>query len=409
MRYKCHGDANSIDIPPPLSYSVNVVNVPVGQEWERVVVVGGGPAGLAAAAMLKARGITALVLDQADEVGASWKTHYDRLHLHTVRWLSNLPGLRIPRREGKWVARDGVVRYLKDYASHHDLRVRLSATVTSIGRDDAGWEVRTNNGSIRADAVVIATGYNNEPVIPQWPGAASFKGQLMHSNTYRNGLSYTGKDVLVVGTGNSGAEIAVDLVESRARKVWLSVRTPPNILRRQLGGLPTQVIGVILRRLPVPAVDRIAGATQRLTVGDLSRYGMPAPERGVYTRVLTEERIPILDVGLIRALKRRDIMVVPAVESLDGSEVVLIGGSRLAPDAVIAGTGFRRGLEDLVGHLGVLDEKGTPVVHGGVTHPLAPNLYFIGYSNPLSGNLRELGIDARRIARVVAAPPSHAL
>jgi putative flavoprotein involved in K+ transport len=381
--------------------SVKVVNDAMDRQWERVVVIGGGPAGLAAATTLKAKGVTALVLEQADEVGASWKGHYDRLHLHTVRWLSDLPGLHIPRREGKWVARDGVVRYLKDYANHHDLRIRLSTTVTSIGRNDSVWEVGTNTGSLRAESVVIATGYNHEPIIPHWPGAADFEGKLAHSSTYRNGLPYTGKDVLVVGAGNSGAEIAVDLVEGRARKVWLSVRTAPNILRRQLAGVPTQVIGVVLRRLPVAAVDKIASATQRLTVGDLSRYGMPTPERGVYTRVLSDERIPILDVGLIRALKRRDIMVVPGVESLDGAEVVLKGGTRLAPDAVIAATGFRRGLEELVGHLSVLDEKGTPVVHGGVTHPLAPNLFFIGYSNPLSGNLRELGIDARRIARAV--------
>jgi putative flavoprotein involved in K+ transport len=160
-------------------------------------------------------------------------------------------------------------------------------------------------------------------------------------------------------------------------------------------------IGVLLRKLPVGAVDRIAGATQRLTVGDLSKYGMPAPERGLYTRLLSEERIPILDVGLIRALKRREVTVVPAVESLEAADVVLEGGRRLRPHAVIAATGFRRGLENLVGHLGVLDEKGTPFVQGDATHPLAPNLYFIGYSNPISGNLRELGIDARRIARAL--------
>jgi putative flavoprotein involved in K+ transport len=388
---------------PPAPTNVNVVNARMADLTERVVVVGGGPAGLAAAAMLKAAGMTPLVLERSDEIGASWKAHYDRLHLHTVRWLSGLPGLDIARREGRWVSRDGVVRYLKDYATHHDLRIWLSSNVKSIDRHDSQWAIETSNGSLLSDAVVIATGYNREPVIPAWAGAATFEGELVHSSTYRNGSRYTGKDVLVVGPGNSGAEIAVDLVESRARKVWLSVRTAPNILRRQLAGLPTQAIGVLLRKLPAAAVDKIASATQRLTVGDLSKYGMPPPERGLYTRLLSEERIPILDVGLIRALKRREVAVVPAVENLEGADVVLEGGRRLRPDAVIAATGFRRGLENLVGHLGVLDDRGTPVVHGNVTHPLAPNLYFIGYSNPISGNLRELGIDARRIARALGA------
>lgn len=369
---------------------------------ERVVVVGGGPAGLAAAAVLKHHGIDALVLERAKEVGAGWSSHYDRLHLHTVRWLSGLPGLRLPRREGKWVARDGVVRYLKEYARHHRLRIRLSTAVTSVRRDGPAWVVEIEGGSVRAGAVVIATGYNREPVMPRWPGADGFTGELLHSSAYRSGAAYTGDDVLVVGAGNSGAEIAVDLVENGAAKVWLSVRTAPNILRRDLAGLPTQVVGVALRRLPIRVVDRVAAATQRVTVGDLSRFGMPAPERGLYTRVLTEERIPILDVGLIGALKRGEVEVVPAVAGFEGGEVILSGGGRLVPAVVIAATGFRRGLESLLESLDVLDEKGTPVVHGAVTHASAPGLYFIGYSNPLSGNLRELGIDARRIARAIA-------
>ncbi|HJR45531.1 MAG TPA: NAD(P)/FAD-dependent oxidoreductase [Actinomycetota bacterium] len=371
-------------------------------ERERVAVVGGGPAGLAAAATLRSRGISALVLDRSDEVGASWKAHYDRLHLHTVRWLSALPGLRIPRQEGKWVPRDGVVRYLKDYARHHDLRIALSTEVTGLRRDDGLWQLATNRGIFRADAVVIATGYNREPVLPPWPGLDGFEGELIHSSDYRNGFAYTNKDVLVVGAGNSGAEIAVDLVESRARNVWLSVRTAPNIQRRDVAGFPTQMIGIVMRKLPVPVVDTLSKNMQRLAIGDLSKYGMPAPERGVYSRVLEDERIPILDVGLIRLLKEGRVTVVPAVERFERRSVILAGGRQLEPDAVIASTGFRRALDDLVGRLGVLNAKGRPIVHGDKTHPAAPDLYFIGFTNPLGGNLRELGIDAKRIARAVA-------
>jgi cation diffusion facilitator CzcD-associated flavoprotein CzcO len=207
----------------------------------------------------------------------------------------------------------------------------------------------------------------------------------------------------VVGTGNSGAEIAFDLVEGGAGQVSLAVRTPPNILRRDLAGFPTQVFGVLFRHLPPRLVDPVAAATRRLTVGDLTRYGMPRPPRGVYTRAREDDLIPILDVGLIDMLKRERVRVVPAVDRFEGSDVVLAGGPRLAPDAVIAATGYGRGLEPLVGHLGLLGEKGRPIVHGPATHPDAPGLHFIGYTNPISGNLREVGIDARRIARVVAA------
>lgn len=91
----------------------------------------------------------------------------------------------------------------------------------------------------------------------------------------------------------------------------------------------------------------------------------------------------------------------PAVEAFDGPDVILVGGKRVTPQAVVAATGFRRRLEELVGQLGVLDASGTPLFNGATTDPRLPDLYFIGYSNPLSGNLRELGIDARRIVRSI--------
>jgi putative flavoprotein involved in K+ transport len=365
------------------------------------LVVGAGPAGLAAGAMLQRHGAEPLLVDRMGRVGDSWRQHYDRLHLHTVRWLSNLPRLPIPRSEGKWVSRDGVARYLEAYARHHRLNVVLGTEVTRLDLDGE-WRASTTDGAIRADTVVIATGYNRFPFLPKWPGREGFTGELIHSSSYRNPQPYRGRDVLVVGTGNSGAEIAVDLVEGGAGRVVLSVRTPPNILRRDLGGFPTQVLGVGMRRLPPRLVDTLAAATRRLTIGDLSRYGLPHPPRGTYTRVREDDRIPILDVGLIDMLKGRRVRVVGAVEGFDGPEVVLADAERLRPDAVIAATGFRRGLDELVGHLGILGRHGRPVVHGPATHPEAPGLYFIGYTNPLSSNLRELGIDARQIARAVS-------
>jgi putative flavoprotein involved in K+ transport len=368
-------------------------------ETHRSIVIGAGPAGLAAAASLQRERIETVVLEQAS-VGSSWRNHYDRLHLHTVRWLSGLPGLPIDRREGRWVSRDGVVRYLERYARHHDLDVRTGVGVERVIRQDGGWTLSTTQGEMHAPHLVVATGFNREPFLPEWPGREGFTGEILHSAAYRNPSSYRDKDVLIVGTGNSGAEIAVDLVEGRARQVMISVRTPPNILRRDVAGFPSQVVGVLIRRLPVRMVDRIAAVMQRITVGDLAAYGMPAPAAGLYTRA-NQDSIPILDVGLIRLLKKRRVRVVAALEAFEGGDVLLSDGTTLRPDAVIAATGFRRGLEDLVGEFGLVGPTGRPVVHGDRTHPNAPNLYFIGFTNPISGNLRELGIDARRIARAV--------
>ena len=269
-------------------------------------------------------------------------------------------------------------------------------------RDTTRWIVRSPQGDRSAEAVVVATGYNHTPDIPPWTGLDTFGGEVLHSTAYRNAAPYAGRDVLVVGTGNTGAEIAVDLVEGGAESVRIAVRTPPNIMHRDVAGFPSQALGVATRRLPPAVIDRLSLVMQRLTVGDLSSHGLPPPPRGVHTRA-SEGVIPILDVGLIRMLKDGEVQVVAAVERFEGHDVVLVDGSRVQPDAVIAATGFRRGLEPLVGRFGVLKSNGQPAVHGGRSDPRAPDIYFIGYTNPLSGNLREVGIDGRRIAKAIAA------
>ncbi|MGW4271530.1 flavin-containing monooxygenase [Streptomyces seoulensis] len=377
---------------------------PPGHADRPVYVVGGGPGGLAAAYALRARGVRAVVLEKSDRVGAAWRGHYDRLHLHTTRRLSALPGLPIPRRFGRWVARDDVVRYLEKYAEHHELEIVTGVEVSRIERapDGTGWLLRATGGrELTGGAVVVATGHNHTPRLPDWPGRAGYTGELLHARAYRDPAPYAGRDVLVVGVGNTGAEIAVDLVEGGARRVRLAVRTVPHLVRRSTAGWAAQYTGVLCRRLPVVLVDRLARPLARLSVPDLSAHGLPRPETGLYSRV-RQGAIPVQDVGLIDAVRTGRVEVVAAVEGFEGGEVVLADGARIEPDAVIAATGYTRGLTDLVGHLGVLDDRGRPLVHGPRTAADAPGLYFTGFTNPISGMLRELAIDAGRIARTVA-------
>ena len=369
-----------------------------------VLVIGAGPAGLAAAGALRHYGIGATVLERSDAVASSWRGHYDRLHLHTVRWLSHLPGYKLPRSYGNWVAKDDLVQYLERYVEVHNLDVRTGVDVKRLERDGDGWIAHTDAGALWAPRVVVATGYNKHPFLPDWPGLESFTGDLIHSAHYKNPAPYAGKNVLIVGTGNSGAEICVDLIEGGAAHVQLSVRTPPTVLRRDQNGFPSQALGVVMRHVPARVMDRLWPAVQRTAVGDLTKYGFPKSAPGAYSKFLRDDVVPILDVGLVDLVKAGKVEVVAAVERFDGSDVVLADGTRTSPDAVIAGTGFRRGLEPLVGEFGVLEPtKGRPVVHGAETHPNAPGVHFIGYTNPISGMLREIAIDARRIARAIAA------
>ncbi|MBT1098787.1 NAD(P)/FAD-dependent oxidoreductase [Streptomyces sp. Tu10] len=370
-----------------------------------VYVIGGGPGGLAVAASLRARGVRAVVLEKSDRVGASWRGHYDRLHLHTTRRWSALPGLRMPRRFGRWVGRDDVVRYLEKYTEHHGLEVVTGVEVTRIDRapDGSGdWQLTATGGRVlRGRAVVVATGFNHTPRIPDWPGRDTFTGELLHAARYRAPAPYADRDVLVVGIGNTGAEIAADLAEGGASRVRIAVRTVPHIVRRSTAGWPAQATGILVRRLPVRLVDRAGAVMCRIAVPDLAAQGLPRPDTGLYSRV-RQGAIPVQDVGLIDAVRTGAVTPVAAVASFDKDTVVLADGTRLTPDAVIAATGYDRALEPLLGHLDVLDGRGRPVAHGGRSPKGAPGLYFTGFTNPISGMLREMALDAERIAKRVA-------
>ncbi|GAA3788143.1 flavin-containing monooxygenase [Streptomyces phyllanthi] len=369
-----------------------------------VYVIGGGPGGLAVAYALRAQGLRAVVLEKSDRVGASWRKHYDRLHLHTTRRLSSLPGLPIPRRFGRWVARDNVVRYLEKYAEYHELEIVTGVEVSRVERtaDGADWLLHATGGrELAGSAVVVATGYNHTPHVPDWPGREAFTGELLHAGEYRNAEPYAGRDVLVVGVGNTGAEIAVDLVEGGASRVRLSVRTAPHIVRRSTAGWAAQFTGIAVRRLPVTLVDTLARPLAKVSVPDLSAHGLPRPDTGLYSRV-KEGAVPVQDVGLIDAVRAGKVEIVAAVEGFEGGKVVLADGERVEPEAVVAATGYRRALEGVVGHLGVLDERGKPIVHGARAPRNAPGLYFTGFTNPISGMLRELAIDAEKIAKAIA-------
>ncbi|MFJ3825889.1 flavin-containing monooxygenase [Streptomyces nodosus] len=369
-----------------------------------VYVIGGGPGGLAAAYALRARGVRAVVLERSDRVGASWRRHYDRLRLHTTRRHSALPGLAMPRSFGRWVARDDVVRYLEKYAEHHRLEIVTGVEVSRVepAPDGTGWLLHATGGrELTGGAVVVATGHNHTPRIPDWSGREGYPGEFLHAGEYRNAKPYSGRDVLVVGVGNTGAEIAVDLVQGGASRVRLAVRTPPHVVRRSTAGWPAQFTGILVRRLPVWLVDRLARPVARLGVPDLSAQGLPRPAAGLYSRV-KEGAIPVQDVGLIDAVRKGRVEIVAAVDGFEDGEVVLADGTRIEPDAVIAATGYVRALEGLVGHLDVLDARGRPVVHGARCPRNAPGLYFTGFTNPISGMFRELAIDAEKIAKAVA-------
>ena len=369
-----------------------------------VVVIGAGPAGLGVAAEQRRRVRPAVVLER-DRVFSTWRRGYRRLELNSSAGLSHLPGRRFPRRAGRWVSRADYVAHGEALREELDLDVREGVDVHRIDpRADGLFDLVTSDGPLRARAVVVATGLNARPVVPAWPGAEEFTGTLLHSAHYEAPEAWAGREVLVVGGGNSGLDIAADLAAGGAHPVRLAIRTPPHIVPRELLGVPNDVWGVALRPLPTRVVDLVGAAMRRTSLPGLEPLGLRAPRAGLGTSV-ARGRITTVDPGDgLARIRAGKVEVVGAVEGFDGPQVLLRGGSRVTPALVVAATGYASGLAGLVGHLGVLGADGRPRVRAA--EPALPGLWLLGFVHPISGNLRELRLDAGRIAAAIAAGAS---
>ena len=367
----------------------------------QVTIVGAGPAGVSTAVALRDRGIDSTLLERAEHVGASWRGRYDRLRLNTGRQFSHLPNRRYPKGTPTFPTRDQMVEHLERHAHEDGIQVRLQTTVTRVESMPGGWRLATGSEPIETRHAVIATGYEHSPFLPTWPGRETFRGDVLHSGEYRNPRPFAGATVLVVGSGCSGMEIAHDLATGGAAKVWLSARTPPNIMLREgPAGLPGDVIATPLYHAPVRFADAVARLGRKQSIGDLTEFGLPVPEEGIFARGARAGLAPaIVDMEVIEAIKDRSIEVVRGLESFDDADAVLADGSRLSPSVVIAATGFQRGLRPLVGHLGVLDSNERPRAIGA--EAAAPGLRFIGYI-PRPSQIGATAKQAKRAARAIA-------
>src|SRR5262245_37346993 len=318
----------------------------VNEGGERVVVIGAGLAGVSMALSLADLGLRPVLIEEADQVGVSWRRRYDRLKLNTGRQFSHLPGRSYPKGTGVFPTRDDVVEHLERYAHDDRIELRLCTSVRRIGRYGPNWCVQTSGDSIVASHVVVAMGYERVPYIPDWPQRRSFTGTLLHSSVYRNPDAYRGKRVLVVGAGSSAMEIAHDVATGGAAKTWLSVRTVPNIMLRTLpGGLPSDFIATALHHVPVPVADVLAEVARRLSIGDLSEVGLPRPSEGVFSRGVRLGRAPaIIDSDTLNSIRNGTIVIVPTLDGFADDQVRLVNGQNLQADVVICATGYRRGL-----------------------------------------------------------------
>jgi len=369
------------------------------------LIIGAGPAGLAVAGCLAQRGLPSQVIERAEQVAASWRQHYERLHLHTVSALSSLPGVPFPAGTPRYVPRAQVVEYLAGYAARHHVEPRLGQEVVAITRapdEQGGWLTATLGGErFTSRTVVVATGANCRPRQPVFPGQAQYTGRVLHSRDYRNAAPFAGQRVLVVGMGNTGAEIALDLAEQGV-SATLSVRSPVNIVYRDVLGRPTQRTSLMLARLPTRWGDAAARVLRDLTVGDLSRWGLRTPAESPLHQLREHGKTPVIDVGTLARIRSGEIAVHPGIECFTSKGVRFIDGRERAFDSVILATGYEAALEALFpAGAPPLDRNGMPtdVIGQGVLD----GVYFVGFDiRQPGGLLRTIGQQAVLVAEDIS-------
>jgi cation diffusion facilitator CzcD-associated flavoprotein CzcO len=374
-----------------------------------VLVVGAGPAGLAVSACLIRQGVGLTVIEKADSVASSWQAHYRRLHLHTVSGYSSLPFMPFPVDYPRYVAREQVVRYLESYARQFSIEPQFGQEAIAIQRRGDCWETTCAGGRRYGSRfVVVATGANNQPNMPAFPGQEQYRGRLEHSRGYADARPFANERVLVVGMGNTGAEIALDLAEHGV-DVALSVRSSVNVVHRDVLGRPTQLTSMALARLPARIGDALARMLRDLTVGDLSRHGLRTTPTSPLRQLREEGRTPVIDVGTLAMIKKGRITVRPGIEEFTRRGVRFADGRPEAFDAVILATGYRPAVDRLFPGVELrTDANGMPVAVAG-SGQLA-GVYFIGFDvRQAGGLLRTIGMQAMQVAQQIGRMATDAV
>lgn len=361
------------------------------------LIIGAGPAGLAVAGRLRKAGLDFEILEQTNKIASKWHNHYDRLLLHTVKSLSSLPHQDFPLDYPQYIPKKELVDYYENYAEQFDIKPHFNCTVTAVLKKNDFWQIECANQKIfEAQNVIIATGLNRIPNIPNWKGQDSFKGEILHAASYKNPVKFKGKKVLVIGMGNTGAEIALDLAEAKI-DVGVSVRSKIGVIPRDFLGRPIQLSAQKLAKLPFRLGDVIGGLVRRIAFGNIEKYGLPVSKTPPRILIQEKGRTPIIDLGTIAKIKKGEIRIFKDVLEFHENSIRFVDNKIENFDVVILATGYYPALTKFLENTNsVLNYAGEPT--NKIGNGEQKGLYFIGYDKfTLGGILGTLKNDSALI------------
>lgn len=366
-------------------------------QYSQNLIIGAGSAGLAIAGRMRQAGIDFEILESSDRIAVRWHNHYDRLHLHTVKQYSHLPFMKFPSDYPLYVPRDKLVEYYENYASRFNIKPIFHTTVTQVSKCQSGlWRVNSQNKVYESENVIIATGVNRIPHIPQFDGTDIYLGQIVHSRSYKNAKPFLNQKVLVVGIGNTGAELALDLSE-HGIDTYICVRSPISVVPRDLNGRSVQVTSKQLAKLPFGIGDWLGSQIRKVYFGDLSKYGLEVSKVHPAVQLRNTGKTPIVDIGTIDAIKNGKIKVVPGIRYFDQRGVTFENSVYHVFDSIILATGYKANIEAFIERADELLDKyncpKSPIARG-----FHEGLFFVGFDNyKLGGILGTIYTDSKVI------------